>query len=129
MDQGQRHQDQRREQKDDGPLNGGDLELAEPDPVPSGVETLSADGLASSATLSGSDVPAFAADFHDALIFGALADENEKLEKPSLSAANEARYAERVNDLKYFIATSAYLVRQQNGGGRSPRWNPRIVPA
>jgi hypothetical protein len=79
------------------------------DPTPSGTETLSADGLQNASTLSGSSVPNFPADFHDALVFGAMADELRKMEKPDLAAEAEAQYEARVADLRYFLAKSGYL--------------------
>jgi len=96
------------------------------DPVPSGIETLSVDGLANASTLSGSDVPAFSKDFHDALVFGAMADEYDKLEKPSLSQRYETLYNERVADLRYFLAKSSYLQRKQGESNRTKRWNPHV---
>jgi hypothetical protein len=98
------------------------------DPVPSGIETLTADGMVNASALSGSNVPAFPADFHDALVFGALADEYDKLDRPAQATKNEALYQARVSDLRFFLAKSGYLSIKQGNSPRVRRWNPRIVP-
>lgn len=78
-------------------------------PTPNAVITLSVDGLANASTLSGSDVPAFPADFHDALILGAMSDELFKMEKHPLAKDFQRQYEERVSDLRLFLAKSALL--------------------
>lgn len=88
-------------------------------PTPAAAVTVSADGLANASTLSGTDVPNFPADFHDALVFGAVADELEKLERPKQANQFEGRYESRVADLRYFLAKSATLSLRQ--GGARPR--------
>jgi hypothetical protein len=86
-------------------------------PTPDAILALNADGMAPAATLAGSDVPAFPADFHDALVFGAMADEYAKLGNPQQSMYYEAQYEQRVADLRFFIAKSNYL--QIHQGPRS----------
>jgi hypothetical protein len=98
------------------------------DPVPSAIETLSADGLANASALSGSNVPAFPADFHDALVFGAIADEYDKLEKPVQATKYEQLFEQRVSDLRFFLAKSGYLSRKQGQTSDVRRWNPHIIP-
>jgi len=70
---------------------------------------LSADAIVSRATLSGADVPTFPEPFHDLLIYGAMATEYAKMEKPDLAGANEALYESTCSDLRLFIAKSAYM--------------------
>jgi hypothetical protein len=90
------------------------------DPVPASVSSLSADGLASASSLSGSQVPAFPADFHDALVHGAVADELRKQEKPALALEAEKQHEQRLSDLRMFLAKSSYLDIVQ--GARAGRW-------
>lgn len=99
------------------------------DPVPAAVETLSADGLNNASTLSGSDVPAFPADFHDALVWGAMAEEYRKLDKHNLATDAEARFEKRISDLRYFLAKSSYLELKQGPNNRARRWSPTIIPS
>jgi hypothetical protein len=65
-------------------------------PTPSAIEAWKADGLAPATTLSGANVPAFPADFHDALIYGAMASEYFKLQNNALAIAFEKQYEERM---------------------------------
>jgi hypothetical protein len=96
-------------------------------PTPDAILTLSADGLANASTLSGTNVPAFPADFHDILVFGAMADEYQKMEKPGQSQTMEVQYAARVSDLRYHLAKSSYLsITQGPSKPRRPRYT--IVP-
>lgn len=88
-------------------------------PTPSAIVALSADGLLPATTLSGTDVPAFPADFHDALVFGAMADEYAKLDKGQQAMMFEAQYEQRAADLRLFLAKSAYL--QIHQGPRTRR--------
>lgn len=65
------------------------------------------------------DEPAFPADFHDLLVDAVRYDELKKMEK-MLPLAKEAKkqFDDRMGDLRYFIAKSAYLkVRQQDQFG------------
>lgn len=93
------------------------------DYTPDAVEAIKADGLGPATALSGSGVPPFPADFHDALIFGALADEYDKLEKPKQADKYERKYEDRVAELRYFLAKSIYLTQHQgerSGGSIVP---------
>jgi hypothetical protein len=87
------------------------------DYTPDAIEAIKADGLAPATVLATTGVPPFPADFHDALIFGALADEYDKLEKPKQADKYERKYEDRVSDLRYFLAKSIYL--KQHQGERS----------
>lgn len=91
------------------------------DYTPDAVEAIKADGMGPATALSGSGVPPFSADFHDALIFGAMADEYSKLEKPKQSMQYEQLYDGRVSELRYFIAKSAYLQQHQGRGTNTGR--------
>lgn len=79
-------------------------------PIPDAAYTLSVDGLVTGTDLAAdADVPAIPEDFHDCLIFGAEADELEKMEKYKMAAKKEAAYEQRKRELRFFLAKSAYL--------------------
>jgi hypothetical protein len=88
-------------------------------PNPSAIIAILADGLDNAATLSGSDVPNFPADFHDILILGAMADELFKMEKHPLAKDFQMQFEQRVSDLRMFLAKSAFLspTETTNPGG------------
>jgi hypothetical protein len=69
---------------------------------------LRADVIADKATLSGSDVPTFSEKFHNLLVYGAMATELDKMEKPDLAQVQEARFEQRTSELRLFIAKSAF---------------------
>jgi hypothetical protein len=69
---------------------------------------LNADVIADKAQLNGSDVPTFANAYHDVLIYGAMATELDKMEKPDLAQVQENRFDQRLSELRLFIAKSAY---------------------
>ena len=79
------------------------------DCTPTTAFTLYADGLVTLSTLSGSNVPDFPESFHEILIFGTMADEYRKMEKPALAQACELDYEKRLSDLRMFIAKNSYL--------------------
>lgn len=94
-------------------------------PTPTSVMVLNVDGLASGTELSADgDVPAFPEDFHDILVYHALADELDKMEKPDLSSKMAKRAEKRTSELRYFLAKSAYLYRQQ--GTQFWWWGPHL---
>lgn len=72
---------------------------------PQGIYTFKADGMATTSTLSGSQVPAFSADFHDVLILLVEADERRKDEKAA-SVRLDQLAQRRLSELKLFIATN-----------------------
>lgn len=99
-------------------------------PNPDAILTLNADGLATSTTMVDVDTPNIPADFHDALVLGAMADELFKMEKYDLSGRKEKEYEERVSDLRMFIAKSAMISQTEVAipGGlvtiERKRWQP-----
>lgn len=81
---------------------------------------LTADGYTLAPLLIGTVIPAFNEDYHDILIYGAMATELKKMEKPQLAVDAELTYQSRIADLRMFIAKSAYLdIAQGLRGGRS----------
>jgi hypothetical protein len=85
-------------------------------PAPDQTYTLWADGLdTSGTTLTPTDVPHFAVDFHDILMHGALADEWTQLKQDDLATRSESMYEQRLSELRMFIAKSAYLDIHQGG--------------
>jgi hypothetical protein len=73
------------------------------------VYPLGADAEANLITLSGLMVPNFPADFHNILVYGAMATELDHLEKYDMAKVQEARFTTRLGELRLFIAKSAYL--------------------
>lgn len=94
------------------------------DCIPATTFTLYADGMSTVTTLSGGQAPQFPEDFHDILVFGALADEYRKLQQVQLQHDAETDYERRLSDLRGFIAKSAYLDQTQGRyNDRSFRWS------
>ncbi|HEX6272888.1 MAG TPA: hypothetical protein VFZ53_07610 [Polyangiaceae bacterium] len=87
-------------------------------PQPDAVYALTAEGLRPSTVLTGSSPPLFPASFHDVLMHGALADEWTQLKQDDLAARSEAVYEQRLAELRYFIAKSAYLDIHQGARGQ-----------
>lgn len=78
--------------------------------------TLKADGLDTTDTLSGSQVPQFTTNYHYILVAGAKSDELMKMEQPDLAAIEEGIYEKGLSKLKLFIATTAQRTgRSQQG--------------
>ena len=90
--------------------------------IPTTAHTLYAEGLSNVASLSGSGTPAFAEDFHDILVFGAVADELRKMEKVQLAKDAEDDFERRLSDLRMFIAKSAYLDMYQGKTNSERNW-------
>lgn len=84
--------------------------------------TLYADGLVSAGTLSGTQTPAFAEDYHDVLVFGAVADELRKMEKQAFARDAEKDFTDRLSDLRMFIVKSGYLDTYQGKTIESKNW-------
>lgn len=80
-------------------------------PQPTAIATLVADCLLAATELSGdTDDPAIPTDFHDILVRGAKADELMRMEKARhLADKEEQKFAERLSELRYFLAKSSYL--------------------
>jgi hypothetical protein len=102
-------------------------------PTPTSVSALHADALLPGTDMSAdADEPTFPADFHDVLVYGAVADSLRKLEKWKPADAEETRFASRLSDLRYFLVKSAYLSRspRDRAGdiyGRRPRPNDTLA--
>jgi len=96
------------------------------DTIPATAYTLSADVLSNLTTLSGTNVPAFAEDYHDILIVGAMATELDKMEKYDLSKRKEDQYQIRLSDLRMYVASSAYKRIYQNKGMGRGRHAPLV---
>ncbi len=91
------------------------------DCIPATIYALTADALVNLSTLSGSMIPAFAEDYHDLLVLGAMATEYDKMEKTPLADKKEKQYEDRLSQLRMYIAKSAYKDIVQ-GGGQTNRW-------
>lgn len=89
------------------------------DTIPATIFTLSADVEGNLTTLSGTAVPAFAEDFHNLLVYGAMATELDKQEKYDLAEKKETQFDTRVSELRLYIAKSAYLAIAQ---GKTPTY-------
>lgn len=72
--------------------------------------------------ISGTTEPVFPEDFHDILVDGAMADELRKMEKPQLAMEREAKYEQRLSDLRMYIAKSAYMDIVQGKNKPSLTW-------
>jgi len=79
------------------------------DVKPATVYTLNADCYVNLSTLSGTMVPAFTQDYHDILVYGAMATELDKMEKYDLSDKKEKQYETRLSEYRLYIASSAYM--------------------
>lgn len=83
-------------------------------PTPTDTQTLSIDILSLVTELSADgDIPVFPEDFHDVLVYGALADEYAHAEKAPLKRQYEDDFKERMRDLRFFIAKSRWLALHQ----------------
>lgn len=95
--------------------------------VPATAFTLYADGVVTGGTLSGTQEPAFPESFHDLLVEGVMADELRKMQKVSEATIAESVYERRLNDLRQFIAVSAYKDIYQ-GKTNTTNWlNPPLT--
>lgn len=88
------------------------------------VYPLWADGDADASTLSGTAIPAFPAKFHDILVYGAMANELEHMEKYEMAARQETRWEQMLSQLRLYLASSAYLDMYQGKNSPSdfPTW-------
>lgn len=84
------------------------------DTIPQDTRELTADGLLTGSTLSGSQTPAFPDDFHDALIDGVLSDEYRKMDKRQMGKDAEDRAERRISELRMYLAKSHLLKIRQN---------------
>lgn len=93
------------------------------DVIPSSPFKLYADGITTVLTLAGNQTPDLPESFHDILVWGAMADEYQKMEKPQLKQSAEQDYETRLSDLRMFIAKSSYLdIHQGRYTGKTFRW-------
>lgn len=79
------------------------------DCAPASSYALCADAYRSTVTLVGNQEPPFSENFHNAIVYGAMATEYDKMEKEAYANKMEAKYQLRLTELRYFIRTSAYL--------------------
>ena len=93
-------------------------------PVSTDAVVLTVEGLLNGVDLAADDdVPAMPEDFHDVLVFGALADEYDHTDRADLAMKQEQKFEKRVRELRYFIQKSIYLQRVQGRmGSPSPFW-------
>lgn len=84
--------------------------------------TLRFEGYQSITDLSGTDQPPFPDDFHDLIIFGVMADELFKMEKYPYAQQMEQKFQQRLSDLRYYFAKSAYLDVYQSKNKPSRLW-------
>jgi hypothetical protein len=82
--------------------------------TPTTTFTLYADGLATVTNLAGNSSPAFAESFHDAIIYGVMAEEYRKMEKP--------QFMQECKDLRMHLAKSAYLDIYAGKLGENEPW-------
>ena len=69
-------------------------------------------GLATVSDLSGSSVPVIPESFHNALVYGVLADEYRKMEKGDIADKYEGMFDKRVDELRLFATkTGDYRLR------------------
>jgi len=76
--------------------------------VPATAFTLTADVLTLAPVLAGLLSPVFPDEFHNALVYHALAVEYDKMEKTQIADKMERRYETRKSDLRYYFFKSAY---------------------
>jgi hypothetical protein len=98
-------------------------------PEPDAIYAVVLEGILTGTDLSAdADVPGLPEDFHDILIFGALADELPHLQRTDEAAYYEDKFEKRLSDLKYFLAKSAYLRRPETGNVFSHWWLAGVWP-
>lgn len=96
------------------------------DAIPLTAYSLTAEVLEKTATLSGSTAPPFDENYHDILVYGVMATELFKLEKFTPSKEMEGMFRQRLDEYKYFVQKSAYLMRWA-GKNRSSRRTTYLV--
>lgn len=95
--------------------------------IPATMYSLSADAELVIGTLSGVQVPAFDENFHDLLIYGAMAVELDKMEKYDLAEKQENLFESRLSALRMKIAISAYMdIYQGKTENSNTLQNPRV---
>lgn len=86
-------------------------------PIPDQVYTVKADVLGLAVPLIGAMAPWFSADFHDVIMYGALADEWTQLKQEELARGATGLYEQRLSELRYYIAKENSLAIVQGGRG------------
>lgn len=74
---------------------------------------LYADCMLASDTMEDTDQPFFPENFHDALVYGTMVIELDKMEKEERAAAAQVKFDRRASELRMFIAKDAYLAIHQ----------------
>ncbi len=93
-----------------------DNTVIEMQPVPDAEYGIKVDGILSGVELvDDSDIPAFPEDFHDTIIFGVCADENQHWDKVDRFEYFDRKFEKRRNEARYFISRQIYLHRMQGG--------------
>jgi hypothetical protein len=96
--------------------------------TPSTNFVLTADVIGLVPTLSGSDVPALTENFIDLLIYAAMAEEYDKMEKTDLAAKKEQQYEDLKGKFALHIAVSAYKdITQGKDNFINPWWSQPVV--
>jgi hypothetical protein len=96
------------------------------DTVAGSAYVLGANGDSDVPNLSGTNTPAFSEKFHDLLVYGAMAEELDKMEKYDLAKKQEAMFTIRMGQFRYYLAKTAYKAIYQGRNGDSPR-RPGII--
>jgi hypothetical protein len=97
-------------------------------PEPDAAYALSVDGLLVGTDMSADgDVPGMPEDFHDTLVFGALADEYDHDGDTKMALRMETRFESRKRELRYFLAKSAYKRDKANNYEPYPWWYVQVV--
>jgi hypothetical protein len=86
-------------------------------PVPDQAYTVRADAIGLPTALIDAGVPAFTPDFHDVIMYGALADEWTQLKQEELARGATGLYEQRLSELRYYIAKENSLAIVQGGRG------------
>lgn len=71
--------------------------------IPASTLGFTADGIGNVTDLSGIDIPQFPADYHNLLIYGPMAVELYKMEKPDIAGAQQKMFDDRLSQLQTFI--------------------------
>lgn len=96
-------------------------------PKPDAVYAVVIEGVLTGTDLSANgDVPGLPEDFHDILIFGALADELPHLQRSDEALEFERRFEKRLSELRYYIACRRYA-RVDEGDPLSNWWFLRAL--
>lgn len=88
---------------------------------------LSADVLSTLDTMAAGDEPAFPENFHMLLVYGAMADELDRLEKYDFADKKEKQFTDMCSEFKYHVAASAYMdITQGKDNYTNPWWSQPV---